>query len=396
MPEIIRISEPTHSGAVRPPQWAAFLALGFRPLYLAGCSWAAISIALWIFLPQALAGSLAGIAWHAHEILWGFVATIAVGFLLTAGSNWTAINPLHGRALGVLCVLWLLARAGFLIPGTTIFLLAATCEVLFFLLPAIALGRAVYLARNRRNYGLPLIMLALAIADGLYLAAAQQGDYTLLMQRFNLGLLCMAVIALLIARRVIPFFAMRVVHGLEIPLQVRSGQWQIGAGVLAIVFGLLQMPQLMAAALAITSVITLIQLLSWKPWAARHQPLLWILYVGYAVLGTGLLVAAAYAAGWIVRGAWPVHVIGVGGFAVLIIGMVTRTALGHLGRPLKTDRSMLISYVLVIAAAILRLLALLPTSFSTAALHASAALWIIAFSLYLWRFFPMMIRPRIN
>jgi uncharacterized protein involved in response to NO len=395
MAEILHITDAA-SSAARPPQWSAFLALGFRPLYLAGCCWAAVSIALWIFLPQALAGSLSGIAWHAHEMLWGFVATIAVGFLLTAGSNWTAINPLHGRALGGLCVLWLLARTGFLLPGTTVFRFAAVCELLFFLLPALALGRAVWLARNRRNYGLPLIMLTLAIADGLYLVAALQGDYALLMQRFNTGLLCMAVIALLIARRVIPFFAMRVIDRLEIPLQVRSGHWQIGAGVLAIVFELLGMPQLTAAALAITGAIALVHVISWKPWAVRRKPLLWILYAGYAALGIGLLVAAAHTAGWIVRGAWPVHVIGVGGFSVLIIGMVTRTALGHLGRPLQTDRSMLISYVLVLTAAALRLLALLPTAFSPAALHASATLWIVAFALYLWRFFPLMVRPRIN
>ena len=43
--------------------------------------------------------SVAGIAWHAHEMLWGFIATIAVGFLMTAGTSWTGINPLSGRAL---------------------------------------------------------------------------------------------------------------------------------------------------------------------------------------------------------------------------------------------------------------------------------------------------------
>ena len=79
--------------------------------------------------------------------------------------------------------------------------------------------------------------------------------------------------------------------------------------------------------------IALVQVLAWKPWAVRRVPLLWILYLGYAALGVGLLVAAAHASGWVLRAAWPVHVIGVSGFSVLIIGMVTRTALGHLGRP---------------------------------------------------------------
>jgi len=45
-------------------------------------------------------------------------------------------------------------------------------------------------------------------------------------------------------------------------------------------------------------------------------------------------------------------------------------------------------------AAALRLVALLPTAVALGALHASAAAWVLAFALYLWRFVPMLIRPR--
>ena len=70
--------------------------------------------------------------------------------------------------------------------------------------------------------------------DVLYLLAALGGDYGLLMQRFNAGLLCMAVIALLVARRVIPFFAMRALPGLQLPLHEKSSWVQLSAGVLAV------------------------------------------------------------------------------------------------------------------------------------------------------------------
>ena len=90
----------------RAPAWAAFLELGFRPVYLGGALWALIAVTLWIFAPHWLGGALTGVAWHAHEMLWGFVATIAVGFLMTAGAAWTGINPVQGRALATLCVLW--------------------------------------------------------------------------------------------------------------------------------------------------------------------------------------------------------------------------------------------------------------------------------------------------
>jgi uncharacterized protein involved in response to NO len=379
------------------PQWRAFLDLGFRPLYMGGCAWAAIAVAVWIFAPQWLAGPLGGVAWHAHEMLWGFVATIAVGFLLTAGATWTGINPLHGRALGALALLWLVARAGFLLPGMGAFVVAATCEAAFFAVAAAALGRAVLVSRNRRNAGVPLLVLGLGVFDVMYLHAAVTGEHAQWMRHFEAGFIAMAVVALLVARRVIPFFAMRAVQGLSIPMGTRSGQIAVAAGVLAVAFAALGAAIPLGIALAVAGAICLCQVVAWRPWRVRKVPLLWILYTGYTMLGAGLLVAAVRVSGIVdLRPAWPAHVIGIGGFGVLIIGMVTRTALGHLGRPLRTDRLMVAAFVLVIAAAVLRVAALLPSAFTLPLLHASACAWVVAFAFYLWRFVPMLVRPRID
>ncbi len=395
MAEYLHIEEPTRSG-VSAPQWRAFLELAFRPLYLAGCLWAAISVALWVYAPSWLNGPLAGVVWHAHEMLWGFIATIAVGFLLTAVGSWTGLNPLSGRPLGALTALWVVARLTYLVPSPIAFWVGACSEVLFFAWAAVAMGRCIYKTRSQRNFGVPLLVMGLGIINAFYLAAVWQGNYPLVMQRLQTGLLCMALIALLVARRVIPFFAMRATPGLTIPMLTQSGQWQLAACALAVVFGLLDQPEVMAVGLTVAGVIALVQTASWRLWEVRHKPILWVLYVGYGFLGIGLLVAAAHAAGLIARAAWSIHVIGMAGFSVLIIGMVTRTALGHLGRPLQTDQRMVAAYVLVIAAAMLRLVALLPTDFSQLALHASAAVWVLAFALYLVHFFPMLIRPRID
>jgi len=394
MPPLLTLEEP-ESPAGRPrAQWKAFTEMGFRPLYLAGCLWALVSVWLWVHAPGRITGLLGGVFWHAHEMLWGFVATIAVGFLLTAGANWTGKNPLRGNALAALCGLWGVARAGYLVPGRPAFLIALVADLAFFVWGAAALGRAVWVTRNRRNAGVPVLLLGLAATNALYLWAAVQGDYLALMRYFNAGLLCMAVLTLLIARRVIPFFAKRAVAGLDIPPHTRSGHWQLGTGIAAIVCLLAGQPRLAALALAATGVIAVVQWVSWKPWAVRRVPLLWILYAGYGGLAAGLLVGAAHLGGYVIRAAWPAHAIGVAGFSVLILGMVTRTALGHLGRPLRTDRSMVASYVLMLLAAVLRLAALLPTVASIGLLHASTAAWVLALGLYLWRFFPLMIRPR--
>ncbi|MBV6306236.1 NnrS family protein [Candidimonas humi] len=398
MAEPLVIEEPAAARPRPRPSLDAFLSLGFRPLYIAGSAWAVVAVAIWIFAPALIGAPLSGVAWHAHEMLWGFIATIAVAFLLTASANWTGINPLRGAGLGATCLLWLVARLGYLFGGTAGFWLAAACESAFFLVAALSLLRVMHKAHSRRNYGIPWLVLGLGAANLLYLQAALRGDHAVLIQRFDLGLLCMAVIALLIARRVIPFFAMRAVTGLKIPMLTRSGQVQVALGLAAIAAALAGLPHVAAPALAVAALIGLFQVWSWRPLAARANPLLWILYLGYTALSLGLLAAGAYLGGLesgpLARPATYVHIVAMGGFSILIIGMITRTALGHLGKPLRVDRSMLWSYVLIIAAALLRLAALWPTASGQGLLHAAAACWIAGLALYLWRFVPMLIRPR--
>ncbi|MBV6272939.1 NnrS family protein [Alcaligenaceae bacterium CGII-47] len=397
MPKLMHIEE-APSASAPTPSMKAFLALGFRPLYIAGAAWALISIALWVFAPQFIGAPLSGVFWHAHEMLWGFIITIAVGFLLTASATWTGFNPIHGRALGGLCVLWIVARIGYLFGGMTGFTLASIAEGLFFLIAAASLARVMVKGRSRRNYGIPLLILGLGVANALYLLAALDGNYLLLMQRFDLGLIGMAVVALLIARRVIPFFSMRMVPGLKLPMLTRSGHAQMVVSVIALLAGLAQQNIVMAVALAIVGVISLGQIAYWRPLAVLRKPMLWILYLGYAFIGIGLLAASVQLSGlgtgvW-ARSATHVHLIGMAGFCVLIIGMLTRTALGHVGLPLALDTSMLTSYYLMIAAVVFRLAALWPSAASANLLHLAGLAWVLAMGLYLWRFVPLLIRPR--
>ena len=390
---MLRIEEPA-ARRPAPASLGAWLALGFRPLYLLGAAWAAIAIALWTFAPQALPATMGGLAWHAHEMLWGFVATIAAGFLMTAGANWTGLNPLPPPWLGAAVVLWAAARVGLLVDHGAAYAVGAMAELAFFALAAAGLGQAVARARNRRNAGLPLALLALAAADAAFLWQVHRGDVATALGWVQVGIGVMALVALLIARRVTPFFAMRAVPGLQVPLHQRSGQVQLataGAGIVAAVAGW-RWPA--AAAMAAAGAIALWQVASWRPAAVRTRPILWILYLGHAGLGAGLIVAAAHLAGLVGARAAHVHVIALLGFGVLIVGMITRTALGHLGRALVLDRSMVASYALVVAAAALRLGALAATPLAPWLLQASALAWVAAFALYLWRFAPWLVRPR--
>lgn len=376
------------------PSMKVFLELAFRPLYLAGVGWALVAIVLWIFAPSLLNAPLGGVAWHAHEMLWGFIATIALAFLMTAGANWTGINPMTGKVLALACVLWVVARIGFLLPWDAAFWVAMAAELAFFLLGSGAMLRAVVVSKNSRNYAVPGLLAALGAIDALYLLSARGGDYVVLMRQFNAGLMAMALIALLIGRRVIPFFAMRAVPELSLPKQTETGWVQLGAcavGVLGLLFG---QPIPTALGLGLAGVLALVQIISWKPLAVRSNALLWILYVGYTSIGIGLIMAAMAQAGIAMSPVLPVHTIAMAGFSVLIIGMVTRTALGHTGRPLATDRTMRTSYWLMLLAVVLRLAAIAHTPASAGLLHLAGTAWVASLGLYLWQFIPILIRPR--
>ena len=149
------------------PQGWPLLRLGFRPFYLAASAWAVLALALWaamlagwVALPSEHATARNPVLWHAHEMLFGFAATVVVGFVLTAAKAWTGLATARGPALGALVLLWLGARATAL-GGP--YLLHALLDVA--LLPAVALQLLVVLlrARNRRN--LPLVGLLLVLGS---------------------------------------------------------------------------------------------------------------------------------------------------------------------------------------------------------------------------------------
>ena len=95
----------------------AILALAFRPFFLFGPLYGVLAILYWAGyqlswngLPPYFEGTL----WHAHEMLFGFVASILAGFLLTASKNWAKTRGVHGRELIGLILTWL----GAILAGT--------------------------------------------------------------------------------------------------------------------------------------------------------------------------------------------------------------------------------------------------------------------------------------
>src|SRR5581483_11429947 len=73
---MMKINEPLERGSSKQALGAPVLRLGFRPFYLGGAGFGLIALALWLVaLHGRIApgqGALTGVAWHVHEMLFGF------------------------------------------------------------------------------------------------------------------------------------------------------------------------------------------------------------------------------------------------------------------------------------------------------------------------------------
>jgi uncharacterized protein involved in response to NO len=382
-----------------PPQATdlPLLRLGFRPFYLAGALLAALTVPLWVamFLGHApVAPLLPALLWHAHEMLFGFAAAIIVGFLMTAGKAWTGLATPRGATLGALASLWLAARIA---SVTGPYALYAVLDLALLPLVAALLVRLFLRAGNHRNLPMGLILALLACANLAFHLAVTGVLNVPAVTPLYAGLALIVMIESVIAGRVIPSFTMAVTPGLKLRTRAWTERVTLGATALGLalwVFAPASVAGLFMLALA--SVLHVIRLGAWRPVVTVKRPILWILHAAYAWIPVGLGLLALAQIGMVPVSAG-VHALAVGATGGLIIGMITRTARGHTGRPIQASAPEVLAYALVMGAAVLRvLLPLLAPSLYVASLVAAALAWSAAFSIYLWIFTPWLMRTRLD
>jgi len=396
MSTLIPIQEPMRRPPAAPPAGLALWQLGFRPFYLLASVFAALSIALWALQYGGLlpVPYLQGPIWHAHEMLFGFALAVIVGFLFTAGRNWTNQPTPTGWPLAALALLWVLARVLVLTPYGWA---AAAANVAFPLAAAAALARPFLAARNRRNYFF-VGLLALLAAAALCVHLQMLGVISLPgWAGIQLALDVVLFIMVVMAGRVLPMFTNNGVPGAKAVRHAGLEKLALGSILALLVAGLLQLPaplQAMIAALAASA--HLARWLLWQPWTTLHAPIVWVLHAAYLWIAVHLGLRAAAVPGWVPASA-AAHALMVGAAGGLIIGMMTRTARGHTARPLRADRADVASYALVLGAALVRVAGpMLAPAWTAGAVLLSAAMWSAGFGLYALRYWPVLTRPRLD
>lgn len=383
--------------AAEKPQGWPLLRLGFRPFYLGGALVAAIWVPLWLMLylgHPLVPTAVPALFWHAHEMLFGFATAIIVGFLMTAGKNWTGLATPRGPALGALALLWLAARVASLTgPGW----LYALLDVALLPVVALILARLLWRAGNHRNLPLAGILLLLAVANGVFHLAALGWLEVPALTPLYAGLALITMIESVMAGRVIPAFTMAVNPGLRIVANSTLERSTLGLTAVALAWWVLAPTHILGAMLlGSAAVLQVLRLRGWRSRLSLNRPILWILHAAYAWMPLGLACLALAQMGWLAPSVG-VHALALGTTGGLIIGMVTRTARGHTGRPLQVSKLEVTAYALVMLSALVRLAgALLPTAFYPLSLMLAASAWSLAFALYLAKFTPWLMQTRLD
>lgn len=396
------MTTPLHATEELRDRWPPrLLAYAFRPFFLLASCWLLIAMGLWLL-------SLSGVdwapalssAWHAHEMLFAVVGAAAAGFALTAVATWTGTPPMSGWPLAGLIALWIFGRVLMLADSllnsmNPLFVtLVATVNVLFLPAVALALWKRLRAAGNRRNYPLVLILLVLTAAQAAWQFAALDARLA-----FDAGLLAVAAMISLIAGRITPAFTRNWLRGHERDENVRDSRLlealNVGAALLAALLMLAGAAQMAASLCLVAAVAAMLRLLGWNGQRILVEPLLWILHLAWLWLTVALLLAGLAGFGFSVPGTLWWHVLGTGAIGSILMGVMTRVALGHTGRPLQLPRGAVLIYVLISLAAMARIAAvLLPGSWWLPLLMLSGMAWMLAWGGYLYLFGPILLAPR--
>jgi uncharacterized protein involved in response to NO len=375
------------------------LRLGFRPFYLGGAVFGVVAITLWLFALYGypVAGrslAVSGMLWHVHEMIFGFVAAIVVGFLLTAVRAWTTLDTPHGAPLACLWLLWALGRVLVWSGPQPV---AAIVDSAFLPVVAILLLRVLITARNRRNIFLPVALTVFGLLNAVFHWGAWEGrpDLALRVAYVAIGLVVMFVTV--IAGRVVPTFSMNAIPGLSVKRWRAIEALAAPAVILTFVADAANVAPLAVAACAcVTAAIHGVRIAGWRPWRIGNRPLLWILHVAYAWIPIGFLLLASSAADGALHST-AIHALTVGAVGCAIIGMITRTALGHTGHTLVAGRTERVCYSLMIAAALIRVTG--PWFAGNVVrpwLDVAGACWSAAFIVYLIKYMPYLTASRVD
>lgn len=378
--------------------------LAFRPLFLFGCLFSLLAVAWWGYfwwLPFSWQPYGGAIWWHGHEMLFGFVAVIVVGFLLTAVQNWTGVPGLKGRPLQLLFVSWLLGRVVLVLPFSLPAVWVMLIDCAFLLFSAMAMSYPVLKVKQWRNLIFVPILFLLFTLNAISHWAVVTDQPLTATRTLHAAIMLFVLLVSIIGGRVIPFFTASKMNLERLPANKWIEVFSIAPLILLVAVAVLgferQSPWLMTGLCLPALLAHSWRLSRWGGQHCRSVPLLWSLHLSYLFIPLGLLLLMLASWGLVSSFSAALHGFTVGAIAGMILAMVSRVVLGHTGRPLQPPTLMTWAFVLIGLSALLR--ALLPgfvPAVSHWAIATSSVCWLLAYGLLVFYYAPMLLKARVD
>lgn len=377
---------------------SAVWSVGFRPFFILVMLSGMAMPVLWVLvyagaLPQPYTG-FSSLQWHAHEMFFGFGWALLAGFLLTASKNWVGVRGFHGPSLQYLTGLWLVERCAMWTEAALppfLFLVAGN----LFLVSAVSM-LCWTLARHRKSDSYPdnyffLLLTPLFIPAKLLLLSA---DGMGLGQSMAIGLFRLAFLIML--ERTLTQF-MKAAFGLQItrrPWLDKTVKW----AALLLVFESLLPPFISSVAALFLALLLGWRFVGWRPAVALKRLDIGIMYLGYLLIVLHLLAQAGGGLGLSVLSAGAAtHIFTLGVIGLIAPAMIIRISKGHTGRKVVFDRLDKAALWIMILSLVSRVvLAELFPQLYLEWIGLAALGWLAAFFILFCRYFPILLRPRID
>lgn len=379
--------------------------VGFRPFFLLAGLYAAWALLAWVLIhgwnvpiPHVWDD---GMVWHAHEMVYGFTAAVIGGFLLTAVPNWTKARPIRAWPLMLLAGLWLAGRVLMYGEDGLHWVFVAAMDMLFLPVVGLSLLPSVVRGRSVRNYVFFLILGLLTLLNGL-IHADMNGHAGWLdaHQAVRASVLLVALMIVIFGGRVVPMFTRNAlkVNGMDVAIGTNPLLEKAALGSVGVLAGLAligQAESAMAGWVALSAgVLHLLRMTGWHGHRTLGMPIVWVLHAGYGWIAMGL---AAYGLALLEFPEFQFiafHILTIGGIGTMTLAMMSRVSLGHTGHRLSAAKAVVMAYVVLQIAVLVRVaggLGLMDYMISTAL---SGTMWSLAFGLFSLVYLPILLRPR--
>ena len=375
----------------------------FRPFFLGGTCFSIFALILWsLQLNGGLNFSPYGNTyfWHIHEMIFGFVGAIIVGFLLTAVQNWTGLRATHGIELKLLFFTWLTAR---ILMLTNIALLSIPLIIIdtgFYLAAAGFMAQLVWRSKNSRNYFFVPVLVGLASLNLIAHLSIMESNPAWLTWATRSTIFLIMFIITVITGRVLPMFTANGTQTKKAENKLWLEHLVLGAslGILLTQLANLQLEKFGTAIgvlFSFAAFLNAYRSLRWRPWVTVKVPIVWSLHLAYWFIPLAYVLFALHFFGFDVTYSTALHALTVGVIGSLILAMIARIALGHSGRPIQPPAFMSLSFIAIALAGLVRIIAgLAPQWLPVNGYVLATALWAFAFGAYVFFYTRILITPR--